>query len=72
MAVFPNDFEELAHPVIKGAKRWIFKEISVIGGATGIYGDGINTFEMWDYRQDEPQPYLTKEEINLHLQNNPL
>jgi hypothetical protein len=71
MITFPEDFKKVAHPVIKGATRWLYKEISVIGGA-GVYGDGINTFEMWDFRQDEPQPYLTKEEINLHLQNNPI
>jgi hypothetical protein len=71
MGKFPEDFREVAHP-IKGARRWIFEEISVVGGGVGIYGDGINTFEMWDFREPQPQGYLTKEEINLHLQDNPL
>lgn len=46
--------------------------ISVVGGAMGLYGDGVNTFEMWDFREDEPQAYLSKEDINAHLLANPI
>lgn len=58
--------------------HWILKDedtgktlISVIGGGLGHYGDGETTFEMWDYREDDPQGHLTAEEINEHLATNP-
>lgn len=74
---FPNDFERKAHSVIKGAYQWLLKTegqvvVSVVGGGYGLYGDGVNTFEMFDFREDEPQGYLTKDQINEHFKNNPL
>jgi hypothetical protein len=51
--------------------------VSVVGGEPAIvgghklpvwYGDGINTFEMWDMvNEPEPHAWLTKDEINAHL-----
>jgi hypothetical protein len=51
--------------------------VSVIGGSRmencghfGVvwYGDGVNTFEMWDMvNEPEPQCWLTKDEVNEHL-----
>lgn len=51
--------------------------VSVVGGdayqSRGnafnlLHGDGVETFEMWDMvNEHEPQPWLTKEEINTHL-----
>ena len=71
---FPDSFEKMNHPVIEGANQWLLKEnneivISIVGGGKGLYGNGITTFEMWDYREDEPRGYLTKDDINNHLNN---
>lgn len=74
---FPNDFTEINHPVVPGARQWLLKKegetiISIVGGGSGLYGDGISTFEMYDFREDGPQGHLSKEEINQHLQSNPI
>jgi hypothetical protein len=74
--VFPKDFIKNHHH-IPGAIQWSLKKnsdvlISIVGGAKGLYGDGITTFEMWDYREPEPQGWLTKNNINKHLKENPL
>lgn len=58
-------------------RHWLLKDedkktlVSIIGGGLGHHGDGLQTFEMWDYREGEPQGYLTMDEINEHLTNNP-
>ena len=46
--------------------------ISVVGGANGIYGDGVTTFEIWRSIDDGVKGWLTKEEISeqmIELQN---
>ena len=45
--------------------------ISVVGGM-GLYGDGINTFEIWRSCDGDVKSYLTKEEVSeemVELQN---
>jgi len=74
---FPEDFTVSKHPTMPGGKQWILKKdneviISIVGGDYGVYGDGVDTFEMWDYREDMPRGYLTKDAINIHLENNPI
>ena len=74
---FPEDFTVKNHEIVQNAKQWLLKKnnetiISIVGGGYGLYGNGIDTFEMWDYREEQPQSYLTKDEINTHLQNNPI
>jgi len=46
--------------------------ISVVGGGMGLYGNGVTTFEMWDYREDDIHGHLSAEDINTHLEKNPL
>ena len=75
--VFPDDFSRMMHKVIPGATQWVYPKtgdvvISVVGGGFGIHGDGVRTFEMYDFREDEPQGYLLEEEINEHLEKNPI
>lgn len=48
---FPTDYNMTAHPVIPNATQFkpceeqpIF--ISIVGGGLGLYGDGIETFEL--------------------------
>jgi hypothetical protein len=52
--------------------------VSVVGGSripgcgnfgAVWYGDGVDTFEMWDMvNEPEPHAWLTKDEINAHLE----
>jgi|694.fasta_scaffold19185_16 hypothetical protein len=37
--------------------------ISVVGGGTGLYGDGETTFEVWTSWQEDVQGYCTKDEV---------
>jgi hypothetical protein len=77
MITFPKDFEERQHPLYNlgynDAKQWIYVKpnggtISIVGGAIGLYGDGIETFEMWDMDEhDDVRGWLTKEDINEYL-----
>ena len=49
------------------------KWYSVVGGGIGLYGDGVNTFEVWGDDMDDPIGYLTKdgvEEWLLDMQSN--
>lgn len=75
---FPKDFKRAKHQLIDDAWHWQYKIddqqiISITGGAH-MYGDGFSTFEMWDRRNDDDGPigYLTREEINRHLEDNPI
>lgn len=72
---FPEDFIEKPHPIVVGATQWLYRlpeenkgVISIVGGVRGLYGDGINTFEMWHPSDDEPKSRLTKDEINNYLE----
>jgi hypothetical protein len=50
-------------------------KISVVGGGVGLYGDGINTFEIWRSCDSDIKGHLTPEEITeemLELQNLPI
>lgn len=68
---FPKSFEEKPHSVFYGGKHWTFKnedcEISIVGGARGLYGDGVTTFEYWDFAENGPEGWLSIEEINNRL-----
>lgn len=76
---FPDDFTKLTHR-LPGGVQYLYKlndednnMVSIVGGAIGLRGDGITTFEMWDTKNDyDVQGYLTVEEINHWLQNHPL
>ena len=73
---FPDDFV-LNPGYWPDGRQWVYpdldhKRISVVGGARGLYGDGVTTFEMWDKREDEPQGYLSIDQINEHFEKNPI
>lgn len=79
MTTFPESFSVNAHQLVPGADQWKLYypntdrvAISVVGGGFGLNGDGIDTFEMWDFRESDPQGYLTASEINEHLQKYPV
>lgn len=68
---FPKSFIKKPHPFGFGY-QWKLMDgenvlISIVGGDRGLYGDGITTFEMWDYNEEQPRGYLSKKEINEHL-----
>ena len=78
---FPKDFKNKPHAAVLGATQWTVGTldkpdeiiISIVGGIdSGLYGNGITSFEMWDFREEEPKGWLTIEEINEHLKNNPI
>lgn len=71
---FPEDFKLTSHPVIPGAIQYkATKEngsiISVVGGGDDnfLHGDGVTTFEMWDFDTPEPVNYQTASDINDYL-----
>ena len=39
---------------------------SVVGGGSGLYGDGVSTFEVLADGMDDPLTYLSKEQVT-HL-----
>ena len=69
---FPESFLKKPHS-FPGATQWLLREskgrvaISVIGGVRGLYGDGVLTFEIWDFKEDDVRGYMTKEQINDHI-----
>jgi len=50
-----------SHGLIKN--KWY----SIVGGAKGLYGDGVNTFEVWTEKMESeglyPAGYCTPEEV---------
>lgn len=76
MKKFPKDFKKRPHPYFKKGFQFELKQygktvISVISGNTE-YGNGIKTFEMFDFREEDVQRYLSKCQINKHLALYPL
>lgn len=41
--------------------------ISVVGGSDGVYGDGINTWEIWRSCDSDVKGWLTKEEVSEQM-----
>ena len=76
---FPEDFTRKPHRVVPGAYQWLFEYndtdemISIVGGGSGLWGDGITTFEMWDTKNmDEPEGHMTTDDINQWLNDHPV
>ena len=82
---FPEDFLLRVHPFHGlGSVQFLYpptqanpitKEtvtISIVGGNQSLYGNGTTTFELMDNRTDEILGWLTKEEINQYLRDNPI
>lgn len=76
---FPDDFARNKHRVIPGAFQYLYEYndtddyISIVGGGFGLHGDGFTTFEMWDTKNmEDPQGYMTADEINQWLLDNPI
>jgi hypothetical protein len=70
--IFPDSFKCSVHQVVAGAKQWKAVKpngtiISIVGGGPGLYGDGVNTFEMYDFDEEVPRGYQRIEEINSYL-----
>jgi len=40
---------------------------SVVGGGTGLYGDGISTFEVFAEGMDNPFTYLSKDQVTNEM-----
>ena len=74
--IFPYDFERTTHQMVPGATQWHWTNnditISIVGGGQGLMGDGVVSFEMYDFREDDVQGYLNVDEINAHLKKFPV
>ena len=46
-----------------GEKGWF----SVVGGGTGLYGDGVSTFEVLADGMDNPFTYLSKDQVTKEM-----
>jgi hypothetical protein len=67
-----EDLEFKSHGNIGGAThaKMIFEnghKISVVGGGMGLYGDGVNTFEIWRSCDEDIKGHLTKEEVTEQM-----
>ena len=40
---------------------------SVVGGGTGLYGDGVSTFELFADGMDNPFTYLSREQVTKEM-----
>jgi hypothetical protein len=75
-----NDLKFKPHPNGLGGIQAILEfdnghRISVVGGAIGLYGDGVKTFEIWRSCDGDIKGHLTPEEITkemIELQNLPI
>jgi hypothetical protein len=79
IAQFPKDFASREHMCkrVMGADgtHWTLRNeagddiVSIVGGVpeSGLYGDGVTTFEMWDFAYGEPRGGMTIPQINEHL-----
>ena len=47
----------------KGEGGWF----SVVGGGTGLYGDGVSTFEVFADGMDNPFTHLSKEQVTNEM-----
>jgi hypothetical protein len=71
-----DDLEFKPHE-LKGAVHAVMTfpnghRISVVGGGRGLYGDGVNTFEIWRSCDGDVKGHLTKDDVTdqmLELQS---
>jgi hypothetical protein len=42
-------------------------KISIVGGAQGLHGDGVNTFEIWRSCDFDIKGYLSKDEVSSEM-----
>lgn len=67
-----NDLVFHPHPRIEGGKKSMMEfpnghKISIVGGGFGLYGDGVNTFEIWRSCDSDVKGYLTPEEVTEQM-----
>ena len=78
-----NDFTFTPHRVAKGGTQGMLKlpnnvTVSIVGGAQGLYGDGVDTFEVAAWytdsnewiklgNHDDVKGYVDKDEIDFLL-----
>ena len=41
--------------------------ISIVGGGAGLYGNGVDTFEVWSHILPDPLSYLNKKEVTQEM-----
>lgn len=41
--------------------------ISIVGGGAGLYGNGVDTFEVWSHILPDPLPHLNRKEVTEEM-----
>lgn len=68
--IYFENLEFKRHPVVEGGVQATGnfpingKWYSVVGGGHGLYGDGVETFEIWGDGMDDVIGWLSKSEVN--------
>lgn len=72
-------FKSKPHEVLPDAIHFTLEDsdnkvvISIVFGGKGLaYSNGVDTFEMFDFRMDDPIGHITIEEIEKHLIESPV
>jgi|ETNvirenome_6_85_1030632.scaffolds.fasta_scaffold06547_3 hypothetical protein len=63
--VVPNAFAAVVYFPLEdnGEGGWF----SVVGGGSGLYGDGVSSFEVFAEGMDDPLTYLSKEQVTKSM-----
>jgi hypothetical protein len=64
-----DDLVFTPHTVIPGARKAYLElpnetNVSVVGGGSGLYGDGETTFEVWYSDEEDPRGWQSIKSIN--------
>jgi hypothetical protein len=67
-----DDLEFKPHGVVPGAVHAVLElpngtNVSVVGGGSGVHGDGVNAFECWYSDEDSPRVWQSTFQINEEL-----
>ena len=67
-----NDLQFKPHPNGRGGIQAIMEfenghRISVVGGSEGLYGDGVETFEIWRSCDSDVKGWLSKDQVSEEM-----
>ena len=67
-----DDLDFKPHPNSRGGVQATLDfpnghSISVVGGSQGLYGDGVNTFEIWTSDSNDVVGWLSPEDVTKHM-----
>ncbi len=66
-----SDLKFKPHGVVPNAKQAYIKFgdkwISIVGGGSGLYGDGVTTFEVWTSEIEDPIGYVSSKDVTQEI-----